>query len=417
MNAPLEFPIIDDSVPVEVAAEVVDRADIKDGKPLVKYSRTELALADLRDKYAGKIFDLTTTKGDKEARAARLELVTLRTGLERKRKELKAPALEIGKTIDTEAARITKEIEALETPIDTQIKADEKRRAEEAARKAAGEAFRVALHKALLDRINGYARDAVGLPAERIAKGVVFVEGLTFGEETQELRSQYESAKTDTLASLRKLHSDAVTAEAEAAERERQRIENERVAAELEAQRKALEEAQAALAAQAAEVEAQRIATARAAVAAIRFPEPEPVVEVASANPPAVPDTVLPVAPDASVAEFHESATAAFTAIKDAEKAGAIEPAVAQRFTNLAASLVAEEAISRAQAPVTLITTTVLGEHLGLEVKGDLIASLGFSSVKQSKPGTYWKESDVPAIRAALVKHITHHRRTPKEAA
>ena len=395
MNAPLEFPPIEESGPVEVASEVVDRADIKDGKPLVKYSRTELALADLRDKYAGKVFDLTTTKGDKEARAARLELVTLRTGLERKRKELKEPALEIGKTIDAEAARIKKEIEAIETPIDAQIKADEKRRAEEAARKAAGEAFRVALHKALIDRINGYARDAVGLPTERIAKGVAFVEALSFGDETQELRSQYESAKTDTLASLRKLHSDAVTAEAEAAERERQRIENERVAAELEAQRKALEEAQAALAAQAAEIEAQRIATARAAVAAIRFPEPEPFVEVASANHPSVPDTVPPVAPESASINLppvdvsaHESGSA---------------PGV----------IPARPFLRPASAPVTLITTTVLGEHLGLEVKGDLITSLGFTSIKQSKPGTYWKESDVPAIRAALVKHITHHRRTP----
>lgn len=413
MNAPLEFPMIDEAGQVEVASEVVDRADIKDGKPLVKYSRTEAALADLRGKYAGKVFDLTTTKGDKEARAARLELVTLRTDLERKRKELKAPALEIGKTIDAEAARIKMEIEAIETPIDAQIKADEKRRAEEAARKAAGEAFRVALHKALIDRINGYARDAVGLPAERIAKGVAFVESLSFGDETQDHKHLYEAAKADTLASLQKLHADAVTAEAEAAGRERQRIENERVAAELEAQRAALEKAQAELAAQAAAIEAQRIATARAAVAAIRFPDHEPVVEVARANPPAVPDTVLPVQPDASVSEFQESAATAFTAIKEAEKAGAIAPEVAQRFTNLAASFVAEEAISRAQAPVTLITTMVLGEHLGLEVKGDLITSLGFTSIKQPKPGTYWKESDVPAIRAALIQHITNHRRQP----
>ena len=62
-------------------------------------------------------------------------------------------------------------------------------------------------------------------------------------------------------------------------------------------------------------------------------------------------------------------------------------------------------------APPALITTMVLGEHLGLEVKANLIASLGFASIKQTKPGTYWKESDVPSIRAALVNHISTHRR------
>jgi hypothetical protein len=66
--------------------------------------------------------------------------------------------------------------------------------------------------------------------------------------------------------------------------------------------------------------------------------------------------------------------------------------------------------------PSALITTMVLGEHLGLEVKADLITSLGFTSIKQAKPGTYWRESEVPAIRSALAKHITNHRRATAPA-
>lgn len=61
---------------------------------------------DLRARFGGVAFDLTTTKGDKEARAARMELVKLRTSLEAKRKELKAPALERSRMIDSEAKRI-----------------------------------------------------------------------------------------------------------------------------------------------------------------------------------------------------------------------------------------------------------------------------------------------------------------------
>ena len=113
----------------EIAAEVVDRAQIVNGQPLVKYSATEAGLAALRTELAGKTYDLKTTKGDQAARADRLRCVTLRTTLEKRRKDFKAPALAYGKLIDTEAARITAEIEALEAPIDAQIKADEQRRA------------------------------------------------------------------------------------------------------------------------------------------------------------------------------------------------------------------------------------------------------------------------------------------------
>ena len=59
---------------------------------LTEYNPTEAALAELRQRYADVAFDLTTTKGDKEARAARKELVTLRTSLEAKRQEREARA-------------------------------------------------------------------------------------------------------------------------------------------------------------------------------------------------------------------------------------------------------------------------------------------------------------------------------------
>lgn len=92
---------------------------------IAEYSPTAAALAELRQRFGNIAFDLSTTKGDKDARAARLELVRLRTGLETKRKELKAPALERSRLIDDEAKRITAAILELETPIDEQIKAAE----------------------------------------------------------------------------------------------------------------------------------------------------------------------------------------------------------------------------------------------------------------------------------------------------
>lgn len=50
---------------VEVADEVVDRAEIRPGGGvLVEFSRTEAALAALTERYQGKTYDMTTTAGD-----------------------------------------------------------------------------------------------------------------------------------------------------------------------------------------------------------------------------------------------------------------------------------------------------------------------------------------------------------------
>ena len=95
---------------------------------VAEYRATEAGLAALRERLAGKVYDLTTTAGDAEARADRRELVTMRTGIERIRKDAKAPLLAQAKLLDDEAKRITEAILEVENPIDDQIKADEQRR-------------------------------------------------------------------------------------------------------------------------------------------------------------------------------------------------------------------------------------------------------------------------------------------------
>ena len=97
---------------------------------VAEYSQTAAALAEMREQLAGHTFDCTTTAGDQEARQSRLTLVRLRTSLEAKRKELKAPLLERTRLIDDEAKRITGELLELEQPIDALIKAEEQRKAE-----------------------------------------------------------------------------------------------------------------------------------------------------------------------------------------------------------------------------------------------------------------------------------------------
>lgn len=213
--------------PSEVASEVVDRAESKDGKFIVQYSRTEAALAELRKRYAGVQFDLTTTSGDKDARQARLELVRLRTALDAKRVEFKAPALAFGKAIDSEASRLRGEILALEEPIDAQIRADESRREQERQRKAEAERQRIAAIRDRIEQIVAVARRAVGKSSADIEAKIKLVVAIAVDESFAELKPEAERAHAETLATLRELLDAALLQESEAA---RVKAESERLA-------------------------------------------------------------------------------------------------------------------------------------------------------------------------------------------
>jgi hypothetical protein len=247
---------------IEVAEELVDRAEIQDGRVLVEYSKTEAALAELRERFAGAKFDLTTTAGDKAARAARLELVTLRTALEKKRKAFKEPALEFGKLIDAEARRITAEIVKLEEPIDVAIRADEARREAEREAKRQAEAARIQKHRDGIERINAYVGLAQGLPSERISKGIAALQAMEFSTDWEEFRDEAIAARDSTFVALQALYARTKAAEDGAARLEAQRQEQVRIAAEQKAEADRLAAERAAvekeLAAQRAEVERLR---------------------------------------------------------------------------------------------------------------------------------------------------------------
>ncbi len=110
----------------------------------------EKVLATAREKWAGVVFDLTTTKGNKEARQARAEIVSIRTSADKAYKEWNQPILEQQRLAREKVAYIKDEVLKLETPIDEQITADEARREAERQAKVEAEAARV---KTIRDRI------------------------------------------------------------------------------------------------------------------------------------------------------------------------------------------------------------------------------------------------------------------------
>ena len=193
---------------------------------ITEYSTTTAALATLNERLKGIVYDVTTTKGMDSAKKDRRELVVLRTSLEAKRKEIKAPALAHCKLIDDEAKRITGELLALETPINQQIKEEEAR------------------------------KEAERMAAEQAAFAEVKRKHELAQAELQKMRDE-EAAKFAAEKAAFEAEQAKINAEREKADREAKEkqaaidAENKRIADEQAAQQRELERQAAILAAQA----------------------------------------------------------------------------------------------------------------------------------------------------------------------
>ena len=390
-NAGLK-PIEIKSHAAEVESEVVDVASIANGKPLVRYSATEAGLNALRTDLKGKTYDLAKTRDNEAARSDRLRCVTLRTTLEKRRKEFKAPALAFGKLIDTEADRITNEILMLEQPIDTAIKADEQRRAAKKAERERIEADRVAKHEASIARIRGMVArcEIPGMTAARIADGIRQLHDLVLDEQDlDEFYQQALAAKVETLSAMNVLCVAAEAREAEAARVEAQRVENERVAAEnariaaelkrqadeLAAQR-AESERLDRLAQDRREAEAARIAAAEATAKAAQNTERQGSQQVLKAEPAMA---------DATDRDDHANTSPRGGAM------GAGQPAAAGPAVD--------------NEPATL-RLSVICERIGITMTAAFVSdTLGVPHSATDKAAKLYRESDFPRICMALASH------------
>lgn len=204
-----------------------------------EYSATEAALAELKLRLKDARYEVTTTAGMATAKQDRRELVTLRTSLEAKRKEIKAPALVRCKLIDEEAKRITGELLALEIPIDEQIKAEERRKAEE---KAERDRLAAEAQKLLDDKIAAIGQlplKVIGKDSTEIQVFLAALEAKEFGGEfTGETLVRAQAAKQSAVDTIRQALADTKEAEEKAAQAEAERVEREaREAEEREAKR------------------------------------------------------------------------------------------------------------------------------------------------------------------------------------
>jgi colicin import membrane protein len=238
-----------------------------------EYNETAAALAVLREKYC-TVFDVQTVKGMADAREARADVRSYRIGLEKLRKEIKAPALERTRLIDEEAKRITAELLAIEEPIDQQIKAEETRKVEEKAAKERAEAARIAAIQARIAAIRNHYTAAVNQCADYTRLIIEQLAAMALApDDFEEFMPEAKAAQDETRAALIILLSQQMEAEAEQARIKAEREElarlrqqdEERKAdqARIEAEAKAKADEEAAAIRKAQEAEAARITAAQ----------------------------------------------------------------------------------------------------------------------------------------------------------
>ena len=203
---------------------------------LAQFRAAETAIVALAAKYRDVAYDVTTTKGMNEAKAARLELREKgRFALQRTEKAVKADVNDLKRVMADEVDRLVKIVQPVEDAIHAQITAEEERKAREKAERERAEAERVAGHRERLAKIAGYLTHCQqpGMTAARIQTGIdMLAAAAVGGPDWQEFAAEAVELQRTTLDAMRALHAAAVEREAEAARLEAQRQEQARVAAE-----------------------------------------------------------------------------------------------------------------------------------------------------------------------------------------
>lgn len=204
-------------------------------KAVAEFDRVAAGLGALQNSYANVVYPVTTTAGMADAKAARAALREPRYEIERVRKAAKAPLLALGKQLDAEAARITRELEALELPIDAQIKEEEQRKEAERQARIDAEVKRVSAIQQKIDHIRAAVAAAVGRSSEDIAEAAAQVEEIVINSaEFAEFLTTAEDAKVATLARLNEMQAAALAHELEQKRIAEERAELARLRADQE---------------------------------------------------------------------------------------------------------------------------------------------------------------------------------------
>lgn len=342
--------------------------------------------------------DIQTTKGMQRAIESRAAWREPRLRVERIRKEAKQPVLELGRAIDAFAADLTEKLRVGEDHYDAQIKAEERRKAEEKAAREEAERKRVERHRGRIMGIRNHLNVSRMLStAAGIRVLIDELEALPVGADFEEFEPQARVLKDETLAGLQQalnqqLEHEAETArlQAELEEQARVAAEQKRQADELEAQRRAMAEQQAtlerqqreaaeALARQQAELERQRAELIEQQQRMLDQAEDQAIK--ADAAPVATAELAFPGTDDGRTVEEFDAAIKAENARLKAEA----------------------KAVPQETPTLTLGKIT---ERLGFTVSRGLLDDLGFEPAGRERAAVLYHERQFPEICDALIARI-----------
>jgi hypothetical protein len=363
-------------------------------------------------KYKGVVFDCLTTKGMADAVAARMEVRAPRYAAQNVAKASKSELAAVSKAVGAEEDAIIKFLAETEAAIDSQIKVAEEHKAMEKAERerqeaeaAAAEVARIKRHREAIEVIHQYPIHAVGLPAERIEKGVKALQEMVFGEAQEECLPDYQAARDAALAKMLAMLDEAWKREAEDVKLKAQFAEmarREKELAEREARVAELEAAQRVAAAQLkveqeaekkAESDRLEAAFAAAAAEATRIDNLAKQIgeELAGSNPVADEPGGPPAADQAPVDTQAPAEAAAAPAAFQPDIPGIPVPPTD------------EEAAEREPH---LITLGEVCRRIGMKVAEADLARVGYVPSAKRGNAVYFKERNLPLICYALADYF-----------
>jgi regulator of replication initiation timing len=216
----------------EAGAVVTRPATIAEAA-LALFSPHEATMKALAEKYRDVAYDLSTTKGLKAAKDARLELrEDGRYFIQRLRDKTKDDLNDCKKVVESEATRLIALVEPVENAVHQQITAHEEKLAAEKAERDRIEAERKQKHLDAIAVIASYVDKAQGLPVERVEAGIAYVQAIDVSAEVfEEFAARAAEQKQVTIERLQKMVAELKAA----AEADRLRLENEELKRRLEA--------------------------------------------------------------------------------------------------------------------------------------------------------------------------------------
>lgn len=209
-------------------------------KNIAEFDAVEAGLQALEKKYGKVIFgDIQTPKGLRAAKEARAEVRKPRYAAQYAITNAKGPLNTLKAAIAMRGEAIIARITAVEDPIDAQVKAEEKRLADERARLEREAAERKKAIDESIAEITSRVEACMGQPAAFMAETIAWLDNTEvleedFGDRTEEARAAWKSTR-DRLVFM---HAQTEAQEVLAAQLKAQQEEIARQKAELELRQK-----------------------------------------------------------------------------------------------------------------------------------------------------------------------------------